>query len=120
MSGKGLIYYLDRMQMAAAEARLFAKGMDEAAFAGNRMAQSAVAHSLCVIGAAATQLLKNYPEFEPAHPELRWDELREIGEKLLSDHAGFNAEDLWAAVGYLIPELLTQLESIRRWRAEGE
>ncbi|ACM27311.1 DUF86 domain-containing protein [Agrobacterium sp. SHOUNA12C] len=120
MTTQGPVYYLDRMQKAADEACLFVRGMNGAAFAGNKLVQSAVAYSLCVIGAAAVELLEKHPEFEPEHPEVRWNELRDMGKRLLFDEASMGVEDLWTAVAHAVPELLSQLEAIRHWRAEGE
>jgi uncharacterized protein with HEPN domain len=120
MTTQGPVYYLERMQRAAGEARLFVRGMDGAAFAGNKLVQSAVAYSLCVIGAAAAELLEKHPEFEPEHPEVRWNELRDMGERLLSGETSMSVDDLWTIVVHTIPELLSQLEAIRHWRAEGE
>ncbi|MFS8114921.1 DUF86 domain-containing protein [Rhizobium jaguaris] len=108
------------MQRAASEARLFVRGMDRASFLADDRTQYAVAYSLCAIGAAAAQLLREYPEFGPDHPDLRWNEMQAMSELLLADGVTANVEDVWTTVGHVIPELLTQLESIRRWRAEGE
>lgn len=120
MTTRGPVYYLDRMQRAADEARFFVRGTDGVAFAGNKLVQSAVAYSLCVIGAAAAELLEKHPEFVPEHSEVRWNELRDMGERLLSDEASMSVEDLWTIVAHTVPELLSQLEAIRHWRAEGE
>lgn len=120
MTTQGPVYYLDRMQKAAEEARLFVRGMDGTAFAGNKLVQSAVAYSLCVIGAAAAELLEKHPEFEAEHPDVRWSELRDMSKRLLSGEASMGVEGLWAAVAHTVPELLSQLEAIRHWRAEGE
>jgi len=120
MTTQGAVHYLDRMQEAADEARLFVRGMDGAGFAGNKLVQSAVAYSLCVIGAAAAELLEKHPEFELEHPDVRWNELREMNKRLLSDEAAMGVEDLWPAIEHSVPELLSQLELIRHWRAEGE
>ncbi|MDL2400447.1 HepT-like ribonuclease domain-containing protein [Rhizobium mayense] len=120
MTGRGPIHYLDQMQRAASEACLFVRGMERASFLADDRTQYAVAYSLCVIGASAAQLLHEYPEFGPDHPDLHWNEMKTMSERLLSDGVTANVEDVWATVGHAIPELLTQLESIRRWRAEGE
>ncbi|WP_047456506.1 DUF86 domain-containing protein [Rhizobium rhizogenes] len=120
MTTQGAVHYLDRMQKAADEARLFVRGMDGVAFAGNKLVQSAVAYSLCVISAAAAELLEKHPEFEPEHPDVRWNELRGMSKGLLSGEAALSVEDLWTAVAHAVPELLSQLEAIRHWQAEGE
>jgi uncharacterized protein with HEPN domain len=120
MTAQGPVYYLERMQKTAEEACLFVRGLDGVAFAGNKLVQSAVAYSLCVIGATAAELLVKHPEFEPEHPEVRWNELRDMGVRLLSGEASLEVEDLWTAVAHTVPELLSQLEAIRHWRAEGE
>ncbi|HEX8047124.1 DUF86 domain-containing protein [Rhizobium sp.] len=120
MTTQGPVYYLERMQRTAEEARLFVRGMDGAAFAENKLVQSAVAYSLCVIGAAAAELLEKHPEFEPEHPDVRWNALSDMNGRLLADEVGMSVEDLWAAVAHAVPELLSQLEAIRHWRAEGE
>ncbi|QND47872.1 hypothetical protein HB780_19635 [Rhizobium lusitanum] len=120
MTTQGPVYYLDRMQKAADEARLFVRGMDGVAFAGNKLVQSAVAYSLCVVSAAATELLEKHPEFELEHPDVRWNALRDMSKRLLAEEAAMGVEALWAAVAHAVPELLSQLEAIRHWRAEGE
>jgi uncharacterized protein with HEPN domain len=120
MTGRGLVHYLDHMQKAASDARLFVRGMDRASFLADDRTQYAVAYSLCAIGAAAAQLLNEHPEFGPDHPDLHWNEMQTVSERLLSHGVTANVEDIWTTVGHSVPELLTQLESIRHWRAEGE
>lgn len=120
MTTQAPVYYLDRMQKAADEVRLFVRDMDGAAFAGDKLVQSAVAYSLCVIGAAAAELLEKHPEFEAEHPGARWNELKDTSRLLLSNEAAMGVEDLWTVVAHAVPELLSQLDAIRHWRAEGE
>lgn len=120
MRERQAVDYLNDMQRAAANARLFIEGMDSDRFAKDPLTQHAVAFCQLAIAASASQLLEKHPEFATEHPDLPWTAMREIGDRIAHDSFQLHPQDIWDATQRVLPELLLQIDAVHHWRAQGE
>lgn len=120
MSERRAIDYLNEMYEAASEALTFIGGMDETVFAGDKLTFKAVAFCHFTIGAAASRLLVTHPEFATEHPTLPWTKICGMGNRILEDVFDLNPSDIWEATYRTLPELLSAIDAVRYWHAQGE
>jgi uncharacterized protein with HEPN domain len=120
MKERQAIDYLNDMQKAASDAGHFIEGMDSTAFAEDLRTQRAVGLSFVILGAAASHLREKYPDFVEEHPDLPWSDMFGLTDRTL--HSAFDQDfsDIWALTQDLLPVLLSQIESVRHWQAQGE
>ncbi|MBB3607132.1 DUF86 domain-containing protein [Rhizobium sp. BK602] len=120
MSLDRLIAHLDRMQQAASEVGQFIQGIDRDTFLKDVEKQRAVGMNLMMIGEVATRIMEDYPEFAAEHPDLPWRAMRGMRDRIAHGYFDIDFTSAWETARKSLPELLSQLDSIRHWRAEGE
>lgn len=120
MSLDRLITYLDRMQGAGSEVGQFLQGVERDAFFKSVEKQRALGMNLVLLGEAASRISEEYPEFVVDHPDLPWHALGDCRNRIAQGYLDIELTALWDMVQTSVPELLSQLDSIRHWRAEGE
>ncbi|API50628.1 DUF86 domain-containing protein [Rhizobium leguminosarum bv. viciae 248] len=120
MNERRAIDYLNEMYEAASEALSFVGGMDGTAFAGDKLTFKAVTFCHFTIGAAASRLLVTHPEFASEHPDLPWTKICGTGNRILDGVFDLDPSDIWEATYRTLPELLSAIDAIRHWHAQGE
>ncbi|CCM76498.1 conserved hypothetical protein [Rhizobium mesoamericanum STM3625] len=120
MSVERLVDYVDRMQQAAEQARALTDGMTESAFLADLKTQLAVTMSLVLLGEAAARIGMSNPDFLRDHPELPWSKISEMRNLIVNDDHRADLSAMWGTVRYDLANLISQLQSIRHWRIQGE
>jgi uncharacterized protein with HEPN domain len=120
MSLDRLITQLDRMQRAGSEIGQFLQSVERGVFLTSVEKQRAVSMNLVLLGDAASCISEDYPEFVVDHPDLPWHALGDFRNRIAQGYFDIEPTALWDAAQTSVPELLSQLDSIRHWRAEGE
>lgn len=120
MKDRSAIDYLENMQRAASDALDMIQNIDQATFRGDRVLFSAITFCHFLIGEAAAVLLEKYPEFATDHPNLPWTALCDRRDRILRDFFDLDPTEVWEATQQSLPELLSEIETIRNWRAQGE
>lgn len=120
MSLDRLITHLDHMQRAGSEIVQFLRGVEQDGFFKDVEKQRAVGMNLIMLGEAATRISEEYPEFVVDHPALPWHALGDFRNRIAQGYFDIELTALWDMAQKSVPELLSQLDSIRHWRAEGE
>ena len=94
--------YLKDMVEAADAVERFLTGVEETAFLGSEMLQSAVLLKLIIIGEAAAHLSK---EFRQRHADMEWSDI--VAFRNLSVHAYFGVQwpIVWGTATEEVPEL---------------
>jgi len=95
------------MAEAARKILRFKEGMDRSAFLADEKTQSAITHQLLIIGEAAKGLS---PAFTAAHPEIPWQAMARMRDRLIHHYRGTNLGEVWKAADEDIPALLSFLE----------
>lgn len=112
--------YLDRMKTAAGDAHRFVDDLDEPAFMSSILVQRAVGMSLIMLGEEAARLHRRYPDFVAKHPEIAWEQILGMRNRIAHGYFEIDLKVVWEAAQYSVPKLLDQLNAIRHWRAQGE
>lgn len=71
--------------------------------------QDIVARRLTIIGEAATALLKRYPDFCAAHPEIPLREARGMRNILVHDYGGIDWDTVWNTAKVALPQLVAAI-----------
>jgi uncharacterized protein with HEPN domain len=120
MSEERLRGYLDQMRTAAETACGFLSNMEQDAFVADIRTQMAVAMALVLIGENAARIAARDPNFLVEHPEIPWSKMRGMRNVAVHDYADLELSVIFNTVKTSLPELLTQLDLLRNWRAQGE
>lgn len=87
--------YLEDILLSISEIHEFIAGMDLSQFQADRKTSHAVVRSLKIIGEA----VKKVPdEFRESHPDLPWNEMGAMRNKLIHEYFGVDLEIVWETV----------------------
>lgn len=112
MSENRLADYLSHIQQAAADACAFVEGFTKDTFVADRRTQRAVIMSLVIIGEAATKVLDRHAEFAAQHPEVPWQSMRGMRNRVAHGYFDINLDIVWETVQTALPDLLTRLHAV--------
>ncbi|QFY60879.1 DUF86 domain-containing protein [Rhizobium grahamii] len=120
MSAERLADYIDRMHAAAEQARMLTENMDEEAFLSDLRTQLAVTMSLVLLGEAASRIATSHPDFLEEHQELPWARICGMRNLIVHDYYRADLSAIWTTVRRDLQTLISELESLRHWRIQGE
>ncbi len=112
MNADRIADYLEHMQQAAADACAFVEGLDKATFLEDRRTQQAVIMSIVVIGEAATKIMDNAATFVLTHPQIPWQSMRGIRNRMVHGYFDINLDVVWDTVQQDLPPLKEQIEAL--------
>jgi uncharacterized protein with HEPN domain len=104
--------YLDHILEAAEAIAGYIADMDFAAFELDRRTQDAVMRNLEIVGEAAIQLSASHPTFVAAHPEIPWQDMRGMRNRLAHGYFTVNLSVVWQTVQSHLPELGSQIAAL--------
>ena len=108
--------YLDHMAEAITLATSFTEGMAKPDFLADRKTQQAVILNLIVIGEAATKIAAEFPEFASAHPDLPWQQMRGMRNRMAHGYFDIDLDVVWETLRTSLPTLLRQIVEIVKLR----
>ncbi len=120
MSAGRLVDYVDRMQAAAEQARMLTDDMELQDFLSDVRTQLAVTMSLVLLGEAAARIAADDPDFLRDHAEIPWSKIRGMRNLIVHDYYRADLTAIWSTVRSDLETLITQLDSLRHWRIQGE
>lgn len=99
---------LAHMKEAAAQACAYVEGMDKPAFMDDKRTQQAVVMNLIILGEAATKLADSAPAYCTQHPQIPWNSMRGMRNRLAHGYFAVDLEVVWETVQNDLPALLTR------------
>jgi uncharacterized protein with HEPN domain len=105
--------YLDHILLAVGRINAYTEDMDEVGFLHNQMVQDAVIRNIEVIGEAARNIQKHHPEFVGLHPDVPWEYMYLMRNRVSHGYFSVDLEVVWKTVELDIPELEEQIRQIR-------
>jgi uncharacterized protein with HEPN domain len=97
--------YLQHILDAIDRATGYVAGMDIAAFESDPRTQDAVLHSIQIIGEAANRIRVIDPQFATEHPEIPWDLIYGMRNRIVHAYFEVDLEVLWRTVQQDLPTL---------------
>jgi len=89
-----------------------------AAFEQDRRSQYAVIRAIEIIGEAASRIRNMAPEFVAEHPEIPWDVMRGMRNKMIHEYADIDLDVVFHTVKNDLPPLQEQLIPLLAQQAE--
>lgn len=111
---------LHRIRQACLEAHEFCKDMDRQAFGRNLILQRAVGMSLLMAGEAVVQLEDFAPDFAADHPEIPWNMIRGMRNRMAHGYFDINQERVFDTAKTEAAELAAALDAILNMHMQGE
>jgi uncharacterized protein with HEPN domain len=101
--------YLLDMLLAARKIMKYAQGVDSERFEQDEILQDAIMRRIQIIGEAARKVSL---EFKEDHPEIPWNEIIGMRNKLIHEYFRIISEKVWEAVEKDIPNLIILIEPL--------
>jgi len=105
--------FISHIGQAIARIHRYTDDMDEAGFLQNEMVQDAVIRNFEIIGEAARNIQRQFPEFANDHSEIPWDEVYLMRNRISHGYCSVDFEIVWQAVQRDVPELESLLRNIK-------
>jgi uncharacterized protein with HEPN domain len=102
--------YLEDIRQAALRACRFVEGMSQGEFIDDERTQQAVAMSLIIIGEAATKISERYPDFIHEHPQIPWNLIRGMRNRIAHAYFSINWPRVWDTVHKDLPHLIEAIK----------
>jgi len=101
--------YLDHMLDAIKLSRGYTRDLSKDEFIADRKTQQAVILNMVVIGEAATKLIDHDPTFAAQYPQIPWQKMRGMRNRLAHGYFDINLDIIWNTVEEAFPELEEQI-----------
>jgi uncharacterized protein with HEPN domain len=82
------------------------------AFEKNPQVQDAVVRNIEIIGEAANHINRMAPEFIAQHPELPWDDMRDMRNVVIHAYFAVDLQVVWRTVQEDLPKLKQQIDQL--------
>lgn len=120
MSNERLEAYLEQMHTAALQACAFVEGMTLNDFLADTRTQMAVGMAMVLIGESVARIMTRYPDFPSEHPEIPWAKMKGMRNFVVHDYYELELPVVFTTVQTSLPDLISHLDNLRKWHAEGE
>lgn len=97
--------YITHMLQALERIHRYTEDIDEFGFLQNDMVQDAVIRNVEIIGEAAKNIERHYPEFAQEHSEIPWEDVYLMRNRVSHGYFSVDLEVVWKTVQRDIPEL---------------
>lgn len=104
--------YLRHMIDAIDRATLYVAGMDIQAFLQDTRTQDAVVRSIEIIGEAANKTRVADPVFAARHPEIPWNLIYGMRNRIVHDYFEVDLEVVWQTIERDLPGLRMQIAAL--------
>ena len=106
---RGLADFIQHILIGIEKIERHTRNLDQSGFLKNDLVQDAVLRNLEVIGEASNNILKSYPEFSSAHPEIQFSAAYQMRNAVSHGYFAVDLQVVWRTVEKSIPVLKAQL-----------
>lgn len=104
--------YLQHMLDAIQQIESYTAGIAEEEFLARRLLLDAVVRNIEIIGEAANNVMQHDPVFAGAHPDLSWNAMYAMRNRLSHGYFSVDARIVWRTVQQDLPILKIQLQTL--------
>jgi uncharacterized protein with HEPN domain len=97
------------MLEAGERIKRYTKEMTKQEFLGDELIQDAVLRNISIFGEAVSNIRREYPEFVAAHPQIPWQLIYGMRNRVIHDYLYVDLESVWQTVERDIPTLEQEL-----------
>lgn len=115
-----LVDYLQHIVEAAERIQRYIRGVERTAFLANEEKQDAVIRNFEIVGEAAANIGRQYPDFVAEHPEFRWQDAYGMRNVLTHGYFKVDLEVVWKTAQDDLPKLKATLQSLLTELAEDD
>jgi len=115
-----LVDYLEHVVEAVERIQRYLGDVDRAGFLANEEKQDAVIRNFEIIGEAAANIGRQYPEFVGQHPEFRWQDAYGMRNVLTHGYFKVDQEVVWKTTQEDLPQLKATVRSLIASLAEDD
>lgn len=112
MTDPKLLDYLDHIVEAAGKVERYLVGIEAADFKSNGLVQDAVVRNVQVAGEASASIVRRFPEFVDAHPELELRRARAMRNVLVHDYSRVDVDVVWETATIALPRLAAAMRKV--------
>lgn len=106
--------YIEHMLEAIACIQEYVAPLSLETFGSTRMAIDAVVRNLEVLGEASRNVMLGDPAFAASHPEIPWEDMYSMRNRISHGYFAINANTIWVTVQRDLPELERNLRGLKR------
>jgi len=104
--------YLEHMLQAADRVRRYLEGTDRAGFLADELRQDAVLRNLEVLGEAAVNVQRHFPDLVSSHPEIPWKAMYGMRNVLAHGYFRVDLDTVWEAANTSLPPTAEQVRAL--------
>jgi uncharacterized protein with HEPN domain len=104
--------YLDHILQAIKRIEHYTAGLDEAAFLANEEKQDAVVRNIEVLGEAARNVERQYPDYAARHPDVPWSDIYLMRNRVAHGYFSVDFEIVWKTIRNDLPVLAAQISAL--------
>ena len=104
--------YVGHMLDAMHQIQDYTAGLDEADFLNTRLVQDAVVRNIEILGEAAQNVRKHASDIADAHPEVPWQDIYGMRNRLAHGYFDINLHAVWQVVARELAVLEPLLQSV--------
>jgi uncharacterized protein with HEPN domain len=105
--------YLNHICEAIERINTYTENTDEISFLQNKLVQDAVIRNIEIIGEAARNIEQHSPEFAAQHPDIPWEDMYLMRNRVSHGYFSVDLEVVWKTVQRDLPELEQQIRHPR-------
>jgi uncharacterized protein with HEPN domain len=101
--------FLRHMLGAGERIKRYTLELTKQKFLEDELIQDAVLRNISIFGEAVSNIRREYPEFVAAHPEIPWNVIYGMRNRVIHDYLYVDLESVWQTLEKDIPELEQKL-----------
>lgn len=105
--------YLGHILEAIQRIGSYTDDVDGVTFLENKMVQDAVIRNIEIIGEAARNVERHHPEFAARHPEVPWEDIYLMRNRVAHGYFSVDFEIVWKTIQNDLPELHEQIRKLQ-------
>ena len=105
--------YIQHMLQAIQRIEEYIEAHTETYFLKTPILQDAVVRNLEILGEASNNLLKRFPEFTSSHPEVSWEAIYYMRNRIIHGYVSIDYQLVWGVISKDLPDLQKQLIAIK-------
>jgi uncharacterized protein with HEPN domain len=104
--------YLQHILQAIQRIERYTEDIDEVAFLASEEKQDAVIRNIEILGEAARNIERHYPDFAAQHADVSWTDIYLMRNRVAHGYFSVDLEVVWKTIQRDLPELAAQVSAL--------